>query len=111
MTQDRATLGIPNGCLFVMMRAQIHRLGPATTSKLDDIRRILLAGFAAWVDRAKTRGEVADNIPTQIAALYLDMQHSGAMRLQKEGAPPDVIAHVLRLALGQLFREPVRTNV
>ena len=30
MTQDRTALGIPQGCLFVMMRAQSERLGPST---------------------------------------------------------------------------------
>ena len=105
MTQDRAALGIPDGCLFVMMRAQSEHLGPLTCDKLHKVRQELLAAYSAWIERAKLHGEFID-IPTDIAALLLDMQHGGAMRMQREGIPRETIETVLKVALGALmFRD------
>ena len=102
MTQDRTALGIPDGCLFVMMRAQSEHLGPSTCEKLINARHELLAAYSAWIERAKLHGEFID-IPTDIAALLLDMQHGGAMRMQREGIPREMIETVLKVALGALM--------
>jgi len=102
MTQDRAALGIPDGCLFVMMRAQIEHFGPLTCDKLHQSRHELLAAYSAWIERAKLHGEIID-IPTDIAALLLDMQHGGAMRMQREGVPREKIKIVLKVALRALM--------
>jgi AcrR family transcriptional regulator len=101
MTQDRTALGIPQGCLFVMMRAQNQQLGPFTRDKLDDVRRNLLNSYEAWIERSKSRSEFAD-IPTNVAALFVDAQHGGAMRMQREGVPNNTVVHVLEAALGVL---------
>ena len=107
MTQDRTALGIPQGCLFVMMRAQSERLGPSTYDKLNKVRQDLLAAYSDWIERAKLHGEFI-NIPTDIAALLLDMQHGGAMRMQREGVPRETIESVLRFALrAVMFRDNV----
>lgn len=98
MTQDRTTLGIPNGCLFVMMRAQSQQFGPSTCDKLIEVRRDLLSTYEVWIERSKSRGEFAD-ISTDIAVLFVDAQHGGAMRMQREGVPNDAIARVLETAL------------
>ena len=98
MTQDRTELGIPQGCLFVNMRAQSQQLGPLTRETLNAFRRSLLSAFAAWAERSKARGECT-NIPTDIAALYIDAQHGGAMRMQREGVPNETVANVLRMPL------------
>jgi AcrR family transcriptional regulator len=98
MTQDRTELGIPQGCLLVNMRAQSQQLGPLTRETLNAFRRSLLNAFAAWVERSKVRGECT-NIPTDIAALYIDVQHGGAMRMQREGVLNETVANVLRMAL------------
>ena len=50
-----------------------------------------LAAYSEWIERAKLRGEFI-NITTDIAALLLDMQHGGAMRMQREGVPRETIA-------------------
>lgn len=34
-----------------------------------------------------------------IAALYIDAQHGGAMRMQREGVPNETVANVLRMPL------------
>ena len=112
MIQDRTELNIPQGCLFVMMRAHAQQLGPSTCNKLQEARRDLLDTYEAWVMRSKSRGELAD-IPTDIAALFIDTQHGGAMRMQREGVANDTIVSVLRSALGVLAvgkRAGARTN-
>ena len=98
ITQDRTRLGLPQGCLFAMMRAQSKQLGPSTCVKLDKIRLSLLNAYGAWIEHSKSRGEFAD-IPTDIAALFVDAQHGGAMRMQREGIPNDTVARVLEIAL------------
>ena len=102
MTQDRTAKGIPQGCLLVMMRAQSERLGPSTYHKLNKVHHDLLAAYSEWIERAKLHGEFI-NIPTDIAALLLDMQHGGAMRMQREGVPRETIESVIRFALGALM--------
>ena len=101
MTQDHIALGLPQGCLLVMMRAQSQQLGPSTCEKLHQLRCDLLGAYEAWTERAKSRGEFAD-IPSDIAALFIDTQHGGAMRMQREGVANDTIASVLQTALGVL---------
>ena len=89
-----------------MMRAQSERLGPSTYDKLNKVHHDLLAAYAEWIERAKRHGAFK-NIPTDIAALLLDMQHGGAMRMQREGVPRETIETVLRFALEALM---VRDN-
>lgn len=101
MTQDRTALGIPQGCLFVMMRAQSQQLGPSTCDKLQEVRRQLLDAYEAWIERSKSRGDFAA-IPTDIAALFMDAQHGGAMRMQREGVANDTVVGVLETALRML---------
>jgi AcrR family transcriptional regulator len=98
MTQDRTDLNIPQGCLFVMMRAQSQQLGPCTCDKLQEVRRQLLDAYEAWITCSKSRGDFAD-IPTDVAALFMDAQHGGAMRMQREGVPNDTVVSVLGTAL------------
>ena len=56
------------------------------------------SAYGAWIEHSKSRGEFAD-IPTDIAALFFDAQHGGAMRMQREGIPNDTVARVLEIAL------------
>ena len=98
MTQDRTDFNIPQGCLFVMMRAQSQQLGPSTCDKLHEVRRLLLDAYEAWITCSKSRGDFAD-IPTDVAALFMDAQHGGAMRMQREGVPNDTVVSVLGTAL------------
>ena len=101
MTQDRTNLGVPQGCLFVMMRAEAQQLGPSTCAKLHEVRRQLLDAYEACITCSKSRGDFAD-IPTDVAALFMDAQHGGAMRMQREGVPNDTVVSVLGTALRML---------
>ena len=102
MTQDRRSVGIPEGCLYVIMDAQSDQLGTATRGELRKIRAELLAAYSAWVERAKVQGQFAD-IPTDVAALFLETQHVGAMRLQREGVSAETVAKVLRVGFEATF--------
>lgn len=101
MTQDRTNLGVPQGCLFVMMRAEAQQLGPSTCAKLHEVRRQLLDAYEAWITCSKSRGDFAD-IPTDVAALFMDAQHGGAMRMQREGVYNGTVVSVLGTALRML---------
>ena len=102
MTQDRGSVGVPEGCLYVIMGAQSDQLGPATHGELCKIRAELLAAYSAWIERAKLKGQFAD-IPTDVAALFLKTQHVGAMHMQREGVSTQTVAQVLRLGFEATF--------
>lgn len=102
MTQDRDVLGIPKGCLFVMMRAQHDGFGPKTVEKLDLVRERFQKGISNWVEGAKSKNQFDNSLPTTVATLFVDAQHSGAMRMQKEGVPPDQIESFLRFGFEAL---------
>ena len=83
------------------MRAEAQQLGPSTCAKLHEVRRQLLDAYEAWITCSKSRGDFAD-IPTDVAALFMDAQHGGAMRMQREGVPNDTVVSVLGTALRML---------
>ena len=93
--QDRQTLGIPSGCLQVAMRAHREELGAITGNKVDMLRSQTLRDYEAWIERAKSCGEFKANIATQAAALFCDAQNGGAMRMQREGIPNEIIKQIL----------------
>jgi AcrR family transcriptional regulator len=100
--QDRQALGIPCGCLHVAMRAHRDDLGEISRNKVDLLRRETLQNYERWIARAKSRGEFKSDMSSKVAALYCDAQNGGAMRMQREGVPNDVIGQALRLAFSSL---------
>ena len=102
ITQDRRSIDIPNGCLLVMMTALSDQLGKTTLEELNRIRADLFAAYFEWVERAKLEGRFSD-IETDLAALFLENQHIGAMRMQKEGISNETIANVLSFAFKMVF--------
>lgn len=101
--QDRQPLGIPDGCLQVMMRAHKDDLGEVTQAKVDLLRRETLTHYEAWIERAKLKGEFKADVSTKAAALFCDAQNCSAMRMQKEGVPNGIIGQTLRLAFSALL--------
>ena len=106
LTQGKDALGLPEGCLFVSMRAQRSRLGPRTTEHLDDVRSDFLASIRTWLEAVKTTGKVATKAPIHIAAHQFDILHSGAMRMQVEQVPQQEIKQFLRFGFADLLRVP-----
>lgn len=100
--QDRAPLGIPSGCLQVAMRAHKEDLGEIARNKVDELRSETLLNYEKWIERAKSRGEFKADISSEAAALFCDAQNGGAMRMQREGVPNEVIGQTLRLAFSTL---------
>ena len=97
-TQDRTSLGLPNGCLQVIMRGQRDKFEMLTKNKIDELRERTLNHYRRWIDRAKAKGETNIGISTETAALFFDAQNYSAMCLQKEGIDNKVIAELLRTA-------------
>lgn len=100
--QDRQPHGLPDGCLFVAMRAHRDELGDLTRAKVDQLRQETLAAYERWINRAKSNGEFKLEIPSNTAAFYFDAQNGSAMRMQKEGVANDIIEQTLRLAFDGL---------
>ncbi len=70
-------------------------LAEVTGNKVDMLRSQTLRNYEAWIERAKSCGEFKADIPTQAAALFCDAQNGGAMRMQKEGIPNEIIKQTL----------------
>lgn len=102
-TQDRQGLGLPDGCLFVAMRARRDELGEGARKKVDQMRDETLENYKTWIDKAKSRNEFRSDSATDVAALYFDAQNGSAMRMQKEGVPNAAISEILSLAF-EVFR-------
>lgn len=100
--QDRQQLSLPDGCLFFAMRAHKDELGDLTRAKVDQLRQQTLDAYESWINRAKSKGQLKLEIPSDTAALYFDAQNGCAMRMQKEGIANDVIEQTLRLAFDGL---------
>jgi AcrR family transcriptional regulator len=100
--QDRQSLGIPSGCLQVAMRAHRDDLGEITRKKVDLLRREMLETYQRWIKRAESRGEFKADISPEVAALFCDAQNGGAMRMQREGVPNEIIGQTLRLTFSTL---------
>lgn len=101
--QDRQPLGIPSGCLQVAMRAHKDDLGAIARNKVDLLRRETLLNYERWIERAKSCGEFKADISSEAAALFCDAQNGGAMRMQREGVPNEIIGQTMRLAFSTLF--------
>ena len=102
IAQDRKSMDIPNGCLLVMMTSQSDQLGSSTLEELNRIRANLSAAYFSWVERAKLEGGFSD-VETNEVVLYLENQHIGAMRMQREGISNETIANVLNFAFKMAF--------
>jgi AcrR family transcriptional regulator len=104
MTQDRTVLGIPSGCLQVEMRSSFGDLGDVTRAKVDLMRGETLETYEKWIDRAKSTGECTADISSKAAAFFCDVQNMGAMRMQREGVPNEIIGQTLKFAFSTLAR-------
>ena len=103
--QDRRSLNIPDGCLFVSMRAQRHCFGPTTQACLAEVRAHFQASFADWIDASKSAGAFRQDIPTSVAVHQIEALHAGAANLQREGAPPEEVRHMLLFGLAAISGE------
>ena len=100
--QDRSEVGLPAGCLYVAMCNSSTTLGIQTAGTIYETRECLLTQYEGLVERAKTNGEFKTDVPTRVAALYINEQVSNAMVQQKRGEADEDIKAILTLALSVL---------
>ncbi len=96
---DHKAHGLPDGCLQVAMCRNRDELGMRARESADSFREQTLFGLEQWIERAKSKGQFASNIPSQTAALYIDAQIASVMELQKQGVAQDKLERVFKLAL------------
>jgi hypothetical protein len=73
-------------------------MGPTTLTQLDSLQDELLRAYESWIERSKGRGEFPKNIPTKLAANYIDAQLHSAMSQQARGESNKKIGSVLDMA-------------
>ena len=103
--QDRQSQNIPDGCLFVLMKAQRHCFGPTTRQCLDDVRTLFVSSFANWIDSSKSAGAFRKDIPTNAAVHQIEALHAGASSLQREGESPEEVKQMLTFGLAAISGE------
>ena len=82
---------MPAGCLLAKMRVLSSQLGPATQNRADNLRAEARARYVDWVERAKTRGEIAEDVPTTVAAAFIDNQFTALLIQIAQGDEPDML--------------------
>ena len=103
--QDRQSQNIPDGCLFVLMKAQRHCFGPKTQQCLEDVRTEFLSSFATWIDASKTAGVFRKDIPTNAAVHQIEALHAGASSLQRDAESPEEVKQMLTFGLAAISGE------
>ena len=93
---------IPPGCLLVRLRGAGPRLGPKTRARVEALRQSALSTYTLWIDQARSRGELASEVPTPVAAAFLDTQISTLLVRMAEGADPGSLRAQARLAFAGL---------
>lgn len=82
---------MPAGCLLAKMRVLSSQLGPATQNRADNLRAEARARYVDWVERAKARGEIAEDVPTTVAAAFIDNQFTALLIQIAQGDEPDML--------------------
>lgn len=102
LLQDRAALGLPEGCLHASMYDDHLQLGETSARKAISFRDEIVTHYANWIDRAKAKGEFSPTIGTEFAAQYLFAQITNAMAQLRRGEDRAEIRPILALALSVL---------
>jgi hypothetical protein len=89
---------VPTGCLLSSMRVSPSRLGPATRARVETLRDESRADYAAWVERAQGRGEIAPEVSVEVAAAFIDTQFTTLLVQMAAGEDPELLRAQARLA-------------
>jgi AcrR family transcriptional regulator len=92
----------PAGCLLSTMRVLSSDLGPATKARAEALGARARGIYADWVERAKTRGEIAPSVPTTVAAAFIDTQFTMLLVQMALGADPELLRAQAGLAFAGL---------
>jgi len=93
---------VPTGCLLSSMRVSPARLGPVTRARVGALGDGARADYAAWVQRAKERGELAPDVPVEVAAAFIDTQFTTLLVQMAAGEDPELLRSQARLAFAGL---------
>ena len=102
LQMDRATLGLPAGCLHADMYEAKGEFGSLTVQTIESIRQESLQQLENWVERARGAGEISPAMPSSVVALYIYAQLQSALRLQRDGVDQEHVLACFRLALSVL---------
>jgi AcrR family transcriptional regulator len=103
--------GMPAGCLLAKVRVLSSRLGAATQARTDNLRAEARARYGDWVESAKQRGEIAADIPTSVAAAFIDNQFTALLTQIALGEDPDMLRAQARLTFAGLTSPAGTTDV
>ena len=92
----------PVGCLLANMRQMPDRLGPATRTRVADLRQQSRSSYATWVERAKETGEVPSIISTDVAVALIDFQLTNLLVQIALGEDPDLLQAQAKLSFAGL---------
>jgi len=93
---------LPAGCLLAKMRVLSSQLGSATQARADSLRSAARVRYADWVERAKARREIAVDVPTSVAAAFIDNQFTALLIQVSQGEAPDMLRAHARLSFAGL---------
>ncbi len=87
----------PPGCLLARLQ-HTHGLGPVVSDRIGSLRAQARAAYATAVERAKARGEVNKDIPTDVAAAMIDIQCNTVLIRMSAGEDPSLLRDQAMLA-------------
>ena len=90
------------GCLFTMMRDSHDLLGKKTKNKLEFLHKVLLKTYEQWIENAKDKGNFTKQIPSSVAAAYIDSQISNINAQKARGESVQSIRDAASLAFSVL---------
>ena len=98
------------GCLFTMMRDSHDLLGKKTKNKLELLHKVLLKTYEQWIENAKDKGNFTKQIPSSVAAAYIDSQISNINAQKARGESVQSIRDAASLAFSVLVKKPFHIN-
>ena len=96
---------IKNGCLLAKFRQSRDKFGKETKKQIDIILRERYLGFELWIKKAKSNGEIDNQLSTKFVANYIISQLDFAVSGLSNGEKNDYVKDVLTLALSVLRKK------
>ena len=87
----------PPGCLLARLQ-QADGLGPLATGRVEGLRKQARDSYATLIELAKARCEVAEEIPTEVAAAMVDIECNAVLLRMAAGEDPQLLRAQARLA-------------
>ena len=94
-----------NGCLLAKFRQSRDKFGKETKQQIDIILRERYLGFELWIKKAKSKGEINNQLSTKFVANYIISQLDYAVSGLANGEKNNYIKDVLTLAFSVLRKK------